>query len=141
MAKKLQKNMNEKIRMNLSYNIFYRVVYTLIRIANKTKLTYNEVNVLVWYLLIPLSWCIMTDFIIRLSLFTFTFILYWILLLIKHQNDFQEWCNWVFQKSVDFLLWFHKIGWNYERASVVVCCLVPILIYIILGVILLYLRN
>ena len=36
----------------------------------KTGLTYNEVNILVYYLLIPLSWAVMLDFRLRLPIMT-----------------------------------------------------------------------
>lgn len=41
--------------------IFASVASSLLWIGRKTGLTYNEVNILVYYLLIPLSWTIMLD--------------------------------------------------------------------------------
>ena len=113
-------------------NFFMIVANLLMKIAQKLNLTYNEVNVLIWYLLIPLSWCVMIDFIIKMPLFTPLFVLCWTFLFIKYWKNFREWCDQVFQKSVDFLLWFQHIGWNYEKASVIICCLIPVPIYLIL---------
>ena len=42
-------------------SIFFIVANSLLSIGRKTGLTYNEVNILVYYLLIPLSWTIMLD--------------------------------------------------------------------------------
>jgi len=33
-------------------------------------------------------------------------------------------------KSVEFLLYFRKIGWNYIVSSVIICVVVPVLIYV-----------
>ena len=118
-------------------NFFWVVANSLLRIAKRMHLTYNEVNILIWYLLIPLSWCIMLDIIIKLPLFTLLLILSWIIIFIIHRKDFQEWCDWLFRKSVDFLLWFQCIGWYYEKSSVIICCLIPIPIYLLLTVLLL----
>ena len=41
---------------------------------------------------------------------------------------FRDRCDWAFMKSVDFLLWFKKIGWNYVVSSVIICVVIPILI-------------
>lgn len=41
--------------------IFALVASSLLWIGGKTGLTYNEVNILVYYLFIPLSWTIMLD--------------------------------------------------------------------------------
>ena len=43
---------------------------------------------------------------------------------------FRDRCDWAFDKSVDFLLWFKKIGWNYVVSSVIICVVVPALIYV-----------
>jgi len=38
----------------------------------------------------------------------------------------------MFEASVRFLLWFQRIGWNYEVSSVIICVIIPIIIYILL---------
>ena len=43
---------------------------------------------------------------------------------------FRNRCDWAFRISVDFLLWFKKIGWNYVISSVIICVVIPILVYI-----------
>ena len=99
-------------------------------IAKLTGLTYNEVNIIVYYLLIPLSWVAMIDYITKMLLLTPMYIIAWIIFLWKDQKKFKDRCDWAFDKSVDFLLYFKKIGWNYIVSSVIICVVVPVLIYI-----------
>ena len=98
-------------------------------IAKVTGLTYNEVNIIVYYLLIPLSWAVMIDFITMLPLLSPMYIVGWIVFLWKDPMRFRDRCDWAFGKSADFLLWFKKIGWNYIVSSVIICVVVPALVY------------
>lgn len=54
--------------------IFAAVAQSLLWIGNKFGLTYNEVNILVYYLLIPLSWCILFDCWLGLPITTFALV-------------------------------------------------------------------
>ena len=99
-------------------------------IAKVTGLTYNKVNIIVYYLLIPLSWMVMIDYITMLPFLTPMFIIAWVIFLWKDPMKFRDRCDWAFDKSVDFLLWFKKIGWNYVVSSVIICVVVPVLIYV-----------
>ena len=109
--------------------IFGIVAYLLNQIAKWTHLTYNEINVIVYYLLIPLSWTIMGDFIIGLPILTPILLVVWLYLFIKTRHVFKMWCDWVFQDSVEFLLWFKRIGCNYIVSSVIICVFIPLMIY------------
>ena len=99
-------------------------------IAKLTGATYNEVNIIVYYLLIPLSWAAMVDYTTKMPFLSIMYIIAWILFLWKDPMKFRERCDWAFMKSVDFLLWFKKIGWNYVVSSVIICVAIPILIYV-----------
>ena len=99
-------------------------------IAKLTGLTYNQVNIIVYYLLIPLSWTIMIDYITSLPFLTPMYLIAWIIFLWKDPMKFKERCDWAFDKSVEFLLYFKKIGWNYIVSSVIICVVVPMLIYV-----------
>ena len=99
-------------------------------IAKLTGLTYNEVNIIVYYLLIPLSWAVMIDYIAGLPFLSPMYIIAWIIFLWKDPMTFRDRCDWAFMKSVDFLLLFKRIGWNYIVSSVIICVVVPLLIYI-----------
>ena len=98
-------------------------------IAKLTGATYNEVNIIIYYLLIPLSWATMIDYITKMPFLSIMYVIAWIVFLWKDPMKFRDRCNWVFIKSVDFLLWFKKIGWNYVVSSVIICVIIPILIY------------
>ena len=99
-------------------------------IAKLTGLTYNEVNIIVYYMLIPLSWAVMIDYITMMPILTPMFIVGWVIFLWKDPMRFRDRCDWAFKKSVDFLLYFKKIGWNYIVSSVIICVVVPVLIYV-----------
>ena len=99
-------------------------------IAKLTGATYNEVNIVIYYLLIPLSWAAMIDYITKMPFLSIMYIIAWIIFLRKDPMKFRDRCDWAFIKSVDFLLWFKKIGWNYVVSSVIICVVIPLLIYV-----------
>lgn len=121
-----------KIVMAIALPVFAIVAGAEQLIARMTGTTYNEVNIIVYYLIIPLSWTLMLDYIIVLPVLTPILILAWIIFVWKDKVSFRDRCDWAFDKSVDFLLWFQKIGWNYIVSSVIICVVVPILVYIAL---------
>lgn len=120
----------EKAVMVVMLPIFAIVAGVEHVIAKLTGLTYNEVNIIVYYLLIPLSWVVMVDVITKVPFLTPMYIIAWIIFLWKDQMKFRDRCDWAFDKSVDFLLWFKRIGWNYVVSSVIICVVVPVLIYV-----------
>lgn len=119
-----------KVVMVITLPIFAIVAGIEHLIAKITGTTYNEVNIIVYYLVIPLSWTIMLDYITRMPFLTPLFLLAWIVFIWKDKVDFRTRCYLAFKKSVDFLLWFQKIGWNYIVSSVIICVVIPILVYI-----------
>lgn len=120
----------EKIVMILAIPIFAIVAGLEQFIAKFTGATYSEVNIVVYYMLIPLSWMIMADYLTKLPFLTPMFVIAWIVFLWKDQMVFRERAYWMFRKSVDFLLWFKRIGWNYVVSSVIICIIIPILVYV-----------
>lgn len=120
-------SMIKKFGLLLIFTVFGIVAALLHIIANLFHLTYNEVNILFYYLILPLYWCILIS-----PLLSTIFILFWIYIFITKRKFFKEWCDVVFDISVIFLLKFQKIGWSYQTASVIICVLIPILITIIL---------
>lgn len=122
----------EKIITVVMLPIFAVVAGAELLIAKLTGTTYNEVNIVVYYLLIPLSWTVMIDYLMKLPILTPLFILAWIIFLWKDPMKFRDRCDWAFKKSVDFLLWFKRIGWNYVVSSVIICVVIPILVYCLL---------
>ena len=120
----------EKSAMVVMLPIFAVVARVEHVIAKLTGMTYNEVNIIVYYLLIPLSWAVMVDYITMLPFLSLMYIIAWVIFLWKDPMKFRDRCDWAFDKSVDFLLWFKKIGWNYVVSSVIICVVVPVLIYV-----------
>jgi hypothetical protein len=120
----------EKSAMVVMLPIFAVVAGVEHVIAKLTGMTYNEVNIIVYYLLIPLSWAVMVDYITMLPFLSLMYIIAWVIFLWKDPMKFRDRCDWAFDKSVDFLLWFKKIGWNYVVGSVIICVVVPVLIYV-----------
>lgn len=119
-----------KIVMTIAIPIFAIVAGAELLIAKLSGTTYNEVNIIVYYLVIPLSWMVMVDYITKMPFLTPMFILAWVIFLWKDKMKFRNRCDLAFDKSVDFLLWFKKNGWNYIVSSVIICVVVPILVYI-----------
>ena len=115
--------------MNYVFNL---VAYSLNSIAKWLHLTYNEINIIVYYLLIPLSWAVMIDYLIGMPILTGALVCIWIGILIATRHTFGMWCDWAFEDSVKFLRWFSRIGWNYVTASVIICVVIPIGVYITL---------
>ena len=119
-----------KIVMAVMLPIFAVVAGVEHVIAKLTGSTYNEVNIIVYYLLIPLSWTVMIDYLTKLPFLSPMFVFAWIVLLWKDPMKFRDRSDWAFMKSVDFLLWFKRIGWNYVVSSVIICVIIPILVYV-----------
>lgn len=109
--------------------VFALVAYSLLRVGRWTGLTYNEVNILVYYLLIPLSWAVMLDCWLRIPVTSAAVLLVWVGIFIATRHRFREWCDRAFMVSVDFLNWFNRWGGNYVLNSVIICVVIPILIY------------
>ena len=123
-------SLTEKVVMAVFIPIFALVAGAEHIIAKLTGSTYNEVNIVVYYLIIPLSWTVMVDYITMMPFLTPMYIIAWIVFLWKDPIRFRNRCDWAFMKSVDFLLWFKKIGWNYIVSSVIICVVVPVLVYV-----------
>ena len=114
--------------------VFSLTVKLLSFIARKSNLTYNEINVIVYFFIIPFSWLVLLDYIFdfhylkaAFGLMCFGFIL--------GCRDFKTYSDWLFDKSVDFLNYFNRFGSNYEASSVWICVSIPILIYVMLAII------
>ena len=116
--------------MQIVSSIFQKVAWALYNGATAIGITYNEINVIVYYLLIPLSWTIMFDCWLGSPITSFALIFIWFGIKIGTWGRFREWSDWAFMRSVDFLNYFNRYGGNYVLNSVVICVLVPIIIYV-----------
>ena len=64
--------------------------------------------------------------------FTPLWLILWGYIFWSKRNFWGQWCDTAFQLSVEFLLKFQTIGWNYWKSSVIICVVVPIINYIVL---------
>ena len=111
--------------------VFRLVANALSYIAKKTKITYNEINIIVYYFIIPFTWLIMLDYILKIHYLKAFFIVVSLIFLISYKK-FSNFSDWLFKKSVNFLNSFNRFGISYVASSVLICVLLPIIIYTIL---------
>ncbi len=106
--------------------IFIFIRDLLIKISDKTGLSYNAINIIVYYYIIPCIYFLIIDYKFQIHTFKISFlvIISLSLILIKNFNDFAD---SLFLKSQIFLRWFRHIGWNYIVASVIICVFIPII--------------
>ena len=122
--------------MRIVSSTFRKVADALLYWASVIGITYNEINIIVYYLLIPLTWTIMFDCWIGCPITTYALIFIWFGIKIGTWGRFREWSDWAFIRSVDFLNYFNRWDGNYVLNSVIICVLVPIVIYIGLALLL-----
>jgi hypothetical protein len=111
--------------------IFRLVTGILLRIGRLTGRTYNEINILVYYFLVPFSWFLLLDILFDFHYFKIAFAGYCLVFAVKCKN-FRLYSDELFDKSVSFLNYFNKFGSNYVRSSVWICVAIPVLIYVLL---------
>lgn len=111
--------------------IFKIVADSLSAIGRKTGLTYNEINIVVYYFIIPFTWLLLLDIIFEFHYLKFSFVIFCLGFIVGCRN-FKEYSDWLFDKSVKFLNYFNRFGSNYISSSVWICVSIPILIYSIL---------
>lgn len=117
---------------NIVSKCFNTVAYKLHDGARATGMTYNEINIIVYYLIVPLTWTILFDIGLRLPITTPILLLVWLCIWLGKRKHFKTWCDVAFNISAQFLLSFKRVGWNYEKSSVIICVIVPIIIYLLL---------
>ena len=116
--------------MKMVSSTFRKVAAALLYWASVFGITYNEINIIVYYLLIPLTWTVMFDYWLGCPITTYALIFIWFGIKIGTWGRFREWSDWAFMRSVDFLNFFNRWGGNYVLNSVIICVVVPILVYI-----------
>ena len=111
--------------------IFKLVANGLAFIGRKIGLTYNEINIIVYYFIIPFSWLCLLDMLFSFNYLKLTFVIFTLGFIVGCRN-FKTYSDWLFNKSVSFLNYFNKYGSNYVVSSVWICVSLPIVIYLIL---------
>ena len=129
--KKMENKSGTKIKQGFSYKLFYIVAKGLYYTGRLLHLTYNEINIIVYYMIIPLTWLALLDKYFEFHFLKIIFVIS-ILVFFISCRKFSEFSDRIFQKSVDFLNYFNRFGSNYILSSILICVLVPILIYVLL---------
>ena len=111
--------------------IFVKVANALLLLAKKFHTTYNAVNIVVYYCLVPLFWAAILDYKLGIFAFSLAVLSFWTGIFIFDRHFVKD-CDYWFEKSVSFLEWFEKIGRNYKLSSVIICVVIPIIITILL---------
>lgn len=111
------------------YVIFGLTVLILRLIAKVIYLSYNEVNVIVWYMALPILWAVMLDYKLHIIAFSPLWLASCIALAIIQRKRFKKFCDNLFTISQMFLLNFG----NYYISSVIVCLIIPIAFTVILA--------
>lgn len=113
-------------------SIIFQIVYSILMlIAEVTGFTYNEVNIIAYYIVLPFAYAVLADRILKTHLLKIFYVgavtvfLVWL-------DDFSAFSDWLFQKSVDFLLSFHFLGWNYVVSSVLICVVFPAIVFLVM---------
>jgi hypothetical protein len=110
----------------------FRYTYEFLMFLSRiTGFSYKEINIIIWFIIIPLTWVALIDEIRGQHYFKigFSAITVIALLVIK---DFSVFSNKLFDISAEFLRGFDIIGSNYTASSVIICLVVPLIVYIIL---------
>src|SRR4029434_8597158 len=100
------------------------VYQALLWLSAATGFSYQEVNVIVYFVLIPLVFIFLIDRIMKTWAFTLwslvalTAFVLWV-------PDFSSLANLIFDASVAFLNGFSVVGLNYTQASVIICVIFP----------------
>ncbi len=111
--------------------IFDIIYQFLTWISTITGWTYREVNVVIYFIVIPAFFFYLISRITKQKwgILSFLILVGVVLILIP---DFESFSNSLFDLSVDFLNWFDIVGLNYVEASVIVCVFMPIIIILLL---------
>ncbi len=117
--------------MTIHDQIFNSVALGLSNLARIFKLSYFEINIIVYYFLVPLSWMALLDGIFDVHYFKVAF-LFFCLGLGTMVRDFYSFSIVLYKKSVIFLNYFNRYNSNYVLSSVWICVVIPASIYVIL---------
>lgn len=121
----------KEMKRRFNQRIFDVVARQLVAWARLLNISYNEINCLVYYFIIPFTWLILIDVLCGFHFLKIAFFIFCLGFYLGC-TDFKIYADRLFKKSVHFLNYFNRFGSNYVAASVWICVLLPILIYGIL---------
>jgi hypothetical protein len=110
--------------------IFRAVANALNFIAVHTGLTYNEINILVYFFIIPFTYLVLIDIYIGKHYLKIIWVLISIVCLVS--VNFNDFSNWLFNESVKFLNLLSVMGLDYVNASVIICVFLAFAFYVLL---------
>lgn len=111
--------------------IFNAVARSLYWISSVTGFSYNEINIIAYFILLPFVYVALVDRIARRHWLKLIYIVGWTIGLCQIK-DFRTFSNRLFDASVDFLLLFSGVGLDYVAASVVICVVLPGIVLLLL---------
>jgi hypothetical protein len=111
--------------MDAVFDIVYRF---LVFISELTHLSYHEINIIVYYIIAPFVYFFLLDKIFHFHYLKIGFAVFVILFLI-FIPDFAAFSTNAFISSQHFLQGFGFLGLNYVGASVVICVVLPFLVF------------
>lgn len=113
-------------------NATFQIVYSLLKwISQVTGFTYNEVNIIAYYIILPFVYVVLADRILKKHVLKILYVVGVAACLLSIRN-FSGFSDWLFQKSVDFLLSFQFLGWNYIVSSVLICVVFPAIVFLVM---------
>lgn len=115
----------------MTHTLFKIVANFLLYVSRKTKRTYNEINIILYFMIIPFTWLCLLDAILGFHYLKMAFAILLVGFFVGCRN-FKDYSDDLFKKSVSFLTYFNRFGSNYIASSVWICVALPIVIYVIL---------
>lgn len=107
---------------------FAITVKILLPIGKVFHLSYNAVNIIVWYMIIPLAWAAILDYKLHKMILSPMWLLLCVGIIILQRKKFNQFCDTMFRLSQIFISSFG----NYYLWSVIICLLLPTLITAVL---------
>lgn len=131
--KKMMIKKNEKYFQYSSLNVFIvtsfvLTVKILLAIGKVFHLSYNAVNIIVWYMIIPLAWAAILDYKLHKLILSPMWLLLCVGIIILQRKQFNQFCDTMFRLSQIFIASFD----NYYKWSVIICLLIPVMITAVL---------
>ncbi|MEL6812482.1 MAG: hypothetical protein AAFP76_14220 [Bacteroidota bacterium] len=108
-------------------DVLFDAVYRLLKgLSQLTGFTYQEINIIVYFLMIPSLFALLVDRIIEKHYFKIGFVVLSVVSLWLIE-DFELFSQRLFDTCAVFLKSFGWLGLDYVQASVVICVFLPIL--------------
>jgi hypothetical protein len=110
---------------------FNWVVRCLKALAKRLKLSYIEINIIVFYFVVPFSWLVLLDALFQFHYLSLAFLIFSLGFFVGCR-DFLNFSTGLYRRSVNFLNYFNRFGSNYVASSVWLCLVLPLVIYALL---------